>query len=186
MVTQAGLGANENVLIHAVGSGVGLAATQIARAWKAVPYGTARTPAKIERAREFGLENGLAASDDLEIIPVTTDLWTAGKGMHVTMDLVGGPYLAMSIRAAAPRGRIMLVGTVAGRTGTIPVGMILGKRLSLRGTVMRARSLEEKRAVNAAFAREVVPLFESGALVPTMNRSGVRAVRDSRGARASR
>ena len=169
MVTQAGLGANENVLIHAVGSGVGLAATQIARAWKAVPYGTARTPEKIDRAREFGLENGIAASGDLEIIPVTTELWTAGKGMHVTMDLVGGPYLAMSIRAAAPRGRIMLVGTVAGRTGTIPVGMILGKRLSLRGTVMRARSLEEKRAVNAAFAREVVPLFESGALVPTID-----------------
>jgi putative PIG3 family NAD(P)H quinone oxidoreductase len=169
MVTQAGLGANENVLIHAVGSGVGLAATQLARAWKAIPYGTARTPEKIDRAREFGLENGIAVSGDLEIIPATTELWTAGKGMHVTMDLVGGPYLAMSIRAAALRGRIMLVGTVAGRSATIPVGMILGKRLVVRGTVMRARSLEEKRAVNAAFARDVGPLFESGALVPTID-----------------
>jgi putative PIG3 family NAD(P)H quinone oxidoreductase len=169
MVTQAELRANENVLIHAVGSGVGLAATQLARAWKAVPYGTARTPEKIERAREFGLENGIVASGDLEIIPVTTELWTAGRGMHLTMDLVGGPYLAMSIRAAAPRGRIMLVGTVAGRSGTVPVGMILGKRLTIRGTVMRARSLEEKRAVNAAFVRDVVPLFDSGALVPTID-----------------
>ena len=61
----------------------------------------------------------------------------------MTLDLVGGPYLAMSIRAAAPRGRIMLIGTIAGRTGTIPVGMILGKRLTLRGTVLRARAMEE-------------------------------------------
>jgi NADPH:quinone reductase len=169
MVTQASLRADENVLIHAVGSGVGLAATQLARAWKAVPYGTARTPEKIDRARAFGLENGIVASGDLEIIPATTELWTAGKGMHVTMDLVGGPYLAISIRAAAPRGRIMLIGTVAGRAGTIPAGMILGKRLTLRGTVMRARSLDEKRTVAAAFARDVVPLFESGTLVPTID-----------------
>jgi NADPH:quinone reductase-like Zn-dependent oxidoreductase len=89
--------------------------------------------------------------------------------MHVTMDLVGGPYLTMSVRAAAARGRIMLIGTIAGGSATVPVGMILGKRLSLRGTVMRARPLDEKRAVSAAFARDVVPLFESGALVPNID-----------------
>ena len=148
MITQAALRENENVLIHAVGSGVGLAAVQVARAWKAIPYGTARTPDKIDRARELGLENGIAVSGDLEIIPVTTDLWTAGKGIGVTLDLVGGPYLPMSIRAAATRGRIMLVGSVAGRTSTIPSGMILGKQLTLRGTLMRPRSIEEKRTAH--------------------------------------
>jgi putative PIG3 family NAD(P)H quinone oxidoreductase len=170
MVTQAELQANENVLIHAVGSGVGLAAVQITRAWKAVPFGTARTPEKIDRARSIGLENGLVVSDDLEIIPATTDLWSAGKGMHVTMDLVCGPYLPISIRAAAPRGRIMMVGTVAGRTASISCGMILGKRLTLRGTVMRARSLEEKRAATEGFRRDVVPRLESGELVPTIDK----------------
>ena len=170
MITQAALRENENVLIHAVGSGVGLAAVQVARAWKAIPYGTARTPDKIDRARELGLENGIAVSGDLEIIPVTTDLWTAGKGIGVTLDLVGGPYLPMSIRAAATRGRIMLVGSVAGRTSTIPSGMILGKQLTLRGTLMRPRSIEEKRAATAAFSKDIVPLFESGKLVPTIDR----------------
>jgi NADPH:quinone reductase-like Zn-dependent oxidoreductase len=63
----------------------------------------------------------------------------------------------------------MLIGTVAGRTATVPVGMILGKRLALKGTVMRARGLEEKRAVTAAFARDVVPLFASGALRATID-----------------
>jgi NADPH:quinone reductase-like Zn-dependent oxidoreductase len=64
----------------------------------------------------------------------------------------------------------MLIGTVAGRTASVPVGMILGKRLTLRGTVLRARSADEKRAVTAAFVRDVVPLLATGA---------VRAVVDS-------
>lgn len=180
MVTQAGLFANENVLIHAVGSGVGLASVQLARAMKAIPYGTARTPEKIDRARAFGLENGAVASGDLEIIPVSTDLWTGGKGIDVTMDLVGGPYLAVSIKAAAPRGRIMLVGTVAGRSGTIPIGQILGKRLMLRGTVMRARSLAEKRVVTAAFVREVLPLLESDVVRPVIDKVyGIDEIREA-------
>ena len=63
----------------------------------------------------------------------------------------------------------MFIGTVAGRTATIPVGLVLGKRLSLLGTVLRSRPLEEKRAVTAAFARDVVPLLASGALRPTID-----------------
>jgi NADPH:quinone reductase-like Zn-dependent oxidoreductase len=170
LVTQAALRAGERVLIHAVGSGVGLAATQLTRALGATAYGTARTAEKIERAREYGLSWGLVVGDDVEIIPPALQEATEGRGIDVTMDLVGGAYLGASIRAAAPRGRIMLVGTVAGRVSTIPTGMVLGKRLTLRGTVLRARSIDEKREVTAAFARDVVPLFASGALRPTIDR----------------
>jgi NADPH:quinone reductase-like Zn-dependent oxidoreductase len=169
MVVQAGVQSGESVLIHAVGSGVGLAATQIARAWKATPYGTARTADKIERARAFGLADGVTISSDPEAMLTQTEKWTGGKGIDVTLDLVGGPYLAASIRAAARRGRIMLIGAVAGRTGSVPIGMILGKRLTLRGTVLRSRSLEEKRVVAAAFANEIVPRVASGELRPTID-----------------
>ena len=64
----------------------------------------------------------------------------------------------------------MLIGTIAGRTATVPLGMILGKRLMLRGTVLRARSIEEKRAATAAFARDVLPLLASGTVRPTVDR----------------
>jgi putative PIG3 family NAD(P)H quinone oxidoreductase len=165
LVTQAMLTVGETVLIHAVGSGVGLAATQLARAWKAIPYGTARTADKIERARAFGLEDGLVVGDDVEII----GRLTGGRGADVTLDLVGGDYVPASIRAAAARGRIMLVGTMAGRTATVPLSLVLGKRLTLRGTVMRSRSIEEKRVVAAAFARDVVPLFASAVLRPNVD-----------------
>jgi NADPH2:quinone reductase len=170
LFTQAALQANERVLIHAVGSGVGLAAVQLVRAHGAIPYGTARTADKIERAREYGLEEGIVVADDVQVIAAASDELTKGKGFEITLDLLGGPYLAASIHAAARRGRIMLIGTVAGRAATVPVGMILTKRLLLRGTVLRARSIEEKRAATAAFARDVLPLLESGAVRPTVDR----------------
>ncbi len=169
LVTQAAVRAGERVLIHAVGSGVGLAAVQLARLCDAVPYGTARTADKIERARGYGLEDGVVVTDNVDVIPPAAERWTGGKGIDITLDLVAGAYLAASIRAAALRGRIMIIGTVAGREATIPAGMVLGKRLTLRGTALRTRSLDEKRAVTAAFVRDVVPHFASGKLRATVD-----------------
>ena len=169
LVVQARVQRDETVLIHAVGSGVGLAGAQVAVAWGAKPFGTARTAEKVEKAKRYGLVDGIVIEKDVEALVPACERWTSGKGIDVTLDLVGGDYLGASIRAAAPRGRIMLIGTVAGRASTVPTGMILGKRLTLRGTVLRSRSLEEKRAVAAAFVADVVPLVESGALAPTID-----------------
>ncbi len=170
LVVQAAVRANEYVLIHAVGSGVGLAATQIARAFKATPFGTARTADKIDRARELGLVDGVVVADDPGVIAAAFSEKTRGSGIDVTLDLVGGAYLGPSIQAAAKRGRIMCIGTIAGRSATIPVNLILHKRLMIRGTVLRARSVEEKRVATAAFARDLLPLFESHRLVPVVDR----------------
>ncbi|HVX39916.1 MAG TPA: NAD(P)H-quinone oxidoreductase [Gemmatimonadaceae bacterium] len=169
LVTQAGLRSGEFVLVHAAGSGVGLAAIQITRAWQSTPFGTARTPEKLDRARDFGLADGIAVGDDLDVITAATQRWTEGHGIDVTLDLVGGPYVVANIHAAAPRGRIMIVGTVAGRSATIPIGMVLGKRLTLRGTMLRGRNLAEKRLVTAAFAAEIVPRIASGELRATID-----------------
>ena len=169
LVTQAQVVREESVLIHAVGSGVGLAAVQVARAWKAIPYGTARTPDKIERARGLGLEDGVVVTGDPEAIVAQVEQWTGGKGVPIVLDLVGGDYVGANIRAASLKGRIMIIGTVAGRTASIPVGMVLGKRLKLLGTVLRSRSVEEKREVTTAFTRDVVPLIASGTLRPTID-----------------
>jgi len=169
LVSQAQVQRNETVLIHAVGSGVGLAGTQLARAWSATPFGTARTAEKIERAREYGLADGVALGDDPEAFVPHAERWSNGTGIDVTLDLVGGAYVPADVRAAATRGRIMIIGTVAGAMATVPIGLVLRKRLTLRGTALRSRTLEEKRAVAQAFARDVVPLFENGALRPTID-----------------
>ena len=170
LVVQGSLHADEFVLIHAVGSGVGLAATQIVRAFGSTPFGTARTADKIERAREHGLADGLVIGGDPGVIATAFNEKTNGNGIDVTLDLVGGAYLGPSIQAAAKRGRIMCVGTVAGRSSTIPVNLVLHKRLTIRGTVLRARSVEEKRAATAAFAKDLLPLFATKQLAPVVDR----------------
>jgi NADPH:quinone reductase len=87
---QARLRPSERVLIHAVGSGVGLAAVQLVRAMNAVPFGTSRTADKLERAKQFGLESGFVVPD----APTAHDgqRWAASGGFDVVLDLAGGAY----------------------------------------------------------------------------------------------
>jgi NADPH2:quinone reductase len=168
--TQAQLRPGERVLIDAVGSGVGLAAVQLVAAMGAQAYGTSRTADKIERAREYGLTDGAAIKDPATELPEHVRRWTGGAGINVALELVGGPYIAANIEALAMKGRLMLVGTVAGAKTELDVGQVMAKRLTIRGTVMRARPLEEKIAASRSFAAEVVPLLARGALRPTVDR----------------
>lgn len=162
--TQADLRPGETVLIHSVGSGVGLAAVQLVRAIQAVPFGTSRTAAKIDQAKKEGLEAGLAVQDNFDELASAAENWTGGKGINVVLDLVGGPYVKASQKLMANKGRIILVGTVAGGSYELDSRFVMGKRLQIRGTVLRARTLEEKIQVTQAFASEVVPLLANGML----------------------
>lgn len=169
LITQAALRADERLLIHAVGSGVGLAALQIARALGAIPYGTTRTPSKLARAHEYGMVDGVAMPESPDTLAEHVHGWTAGRGMDVVLDLVGGAYTAASLGALALKGRLMLVGLVAGRSATLDLGRILAARLTIRGTVLRSRTLEEKIAATEAFARDVIPWLAAGRAAPVID-----------------
>lgn len=166
---EAGLRPSDTVLIHAVGSGVGLAAVQLVRVFAAVPYGSSRTAEKIDRARQFGLEDGVLARGSLEPIREAVQRWTGGRGVDIVLDLAGGPYVKASIESLAPKGRLMCIGTVAGGRAEIELRHVLSRRLNIRGTVLRSRALEEKIAATRAFAAEVVPIFARGALRPVID-----------------
>jgi len=168
LVTQARLAKGERVLIHAVGSGVGLAALQVVRAVGAIPFGTSRTPDKIERATPFGLERGAAITDAGALGDIARE-W-APNGFDVVLDLVGGAYTPASIATLAMRGRLMLVGLVAGATATLDLRRVLSRRASIIGTVLRARSIDEKATATEAFARDLVPLLANGQLRATVDR----------------
>ena len=175
---QAAVRPSERVLIHAVGSGVGLAAVQLARAMGANPFGTARTPVKLEQAKRYGMEAGFLVSSP----PTAEDAktWSANGPFDVVLDLVGGAYPNASLHALAHRGRIMLIGTMGGPKIELDSSIALGKRARLIGTVLRARPLEEKITATRRFAAEVIPLFASGALHPVIDSSF--DLRDVRGA----
>jgi putative PIG3 family NAD(P)H quinone oxidoreductase len=166
---QAALRPGETVLINAVGSGVGLAAVQLVRAIQAVPYGTSRTAAKLDQAKAFGMQDGLVVRDNFDDLLAAIDQLTRGQGVNVMLDLVGGPYVKAGQKLLAVKGRIILVGTVAGGSYELESRYVMSKRLQIRGTVLRARSLEEKIRATQAFAAEVVPLLARGALRPVID-----------------
>lgn len=157
------------VLVHAVGSGVGLAVAQLARALDATCIGTARTAAKLERAREFGVVHAVLVGDDPHAFVEPVRAHTGGRGVDVAVDLVGGDYLAADIAVMALLGRVVLVGLLAGRSATIDLGTILSRRITIRGTVLRSRPAIEKARATAAFARDVLPLLAAGQVRPVVD-----------------
>ncbi|HXT49294.1 MAG TPA: NAD(P)H-quinone oxidoreductase [Gemmatimonadaceae bacterium] len=180
LVEQASMRASELVLIHACASGVGLAAIQLTRALGGVPFGTARGAGKLDRAREYGLEDGWDASGDLGQLAARARDWSGGRGVNIVLDLVGGAYVAASLAALAPRGRLILIGTIAGAEATIPLGRVLSSRLTIRGTVLRNRPLEEKILATRAFETQVVPLYARGVMRATIDREyPIASVRDA-------
>jgi putative PIG3 family NAD(P)H quinone oxidoreductase len=172
LVTQAHLQAGEWVLVHAVGSGVGTTALQLATALGARVIGTARTQAKLDRCRELGLEHAIVPPSNDDGLDVDALAWSiieaTDGGADVTIDLAGGRYVEADIAAAARQGRIVLVGAIAGARATLSVPAIMGKRLTIFGTVLRARDAEEKAAATAAFVRDVVPLLAERRVAPVV------------------
>ncbi|HEY0078840.1 MAG TPA: NAD(P)H-quinone oxidoreductase [Pyrinomonadaceae bacterium] len=170
LFTQGALAMGERVLIHAAGSGVGTAAIQLARAAGAgAVYGTARTADKLERARAFGLDRGVAVGDDPRVFADAVREWTAGAGVQIILDLVGASYLAANLDALAHRGRLMLVGTLGGASAPLDFGVAMQKRLRITGTVLRSRTAEEKAAAVRLFAAHVCPLLARGTLSPVID-----------------
>ncbi|MEK7667134.1 MAG: NAD(P)H-quinone oxidoreductase [Gemmatimonadota bacterium] len=169
LVRQMRLAAGESVLIHAVSSGVGTAAVQIAKAWGARTLGTSRSADKLARAMPLGLDVAIDTSreDFAEVVRRETD----GCGVDVVLDLVGGPALDGNLRALATRGRMIVVGLTAGRSAPLDLGLVLTKRLTIVGTALRSRSPDEKAALTRDFAHEVLPLFAAGRLRPVLDRT---------------
>ncbi len=168
LVTQLGLRVGERLLIHAVGSGVGTAALQLAKAAGATVLGTSRSEWKLERATDLGLDV-LIDSSQLDIAE-TVEQATGGEGVEALLDLVGGAYLSASLASLSRRGRMIVVGLTAGRTAEIDLGLVLRKRLSITGTSLRGRPLEERIAAAQAFERDIGELLASGQVRPVIDK----------------
>lgn len=168
MIRQAGLAEGERVLIHAVGSGVGTAALQLAKAFGASTFGTSRSAWKLERSREAGLDHPVDTSEPGWVDRLEEML--EGRGVDVAVDLLGGNYYEANLRLAGMRGRILVVGTIAGSKAETDLGLLLRKRLRVIGTVLRSRPVEEKIALARDFSEEVIPLLASSRVRPVVDR----------------
>ena len=172
--SQANLLEDETLLIHAIGSGVGLAALQLAKAKNIKTIGTSRTLDKLTKCENFGLDYGILTNADLsenpkyfaELIQAQTD----DKGADVILDLVGAKYFMANLESLASKGRLMLVGLTGGTKAEFNLGIALSKRAKIIGTVLRSRSAEEKAEATRKFAEEVVPLIRAGKIKPNIDR----------------
>lgn len=168
LVTRLAVRAGEDVLIHAVASGVGTAASQIAKQMGCRVFGTARTAWKLERARELGVDVAIDSSREDFVSVVRAQ--THGRGVDAIVDLVGGHYLTPNVQAVALLGRIAVVGLVAGARAELDMRLLLNKRATIAGTVLRARTLAEKIEVARAFMHDCSQWLESGAVRPVVDK----------------
>jgi putative PIG3 family NAD(P)H quinone oxidoreductase len=178
LTTQGRLAPGERVLIHAAGSGVGTAAVQIARAMGCTVYGTSRTAEKLERARALGLDVAIVNADGDFAEDVNRR--TQGAGVHVVLDLIGGKALAGNLKVLASRGRLVVVGLLSGSKAEIDLGVVLSRRITMVGTTLRGRPLEEKIAAVRLFERQVIPWLERGVVKPVVDSAfAIDDVRDA-------
>jgi NADPH2:quinone reductase len=171
LVTQCAMQRGETLLVHAIGSGVGTAALQLGRATGCTVVGTARTAEKLEQAEALGLDHPVLAPREFDPVALATAITDAVGEVDVVLELVGGDYLITDLAVTGLRGRIALVGMMAGTRTQVDLGALLMKRIRVYGTTLRGRSVEEKAAATDAFTRDVVPMLADGSVVPVVART---------------
>ncbi|MGH2879606.1 MAG: NAD(P)H-quinone oxidoreductase [Solirubrobacteraceae bacterium] len=150
--TQAGLRPGEHLLVHGGAGGVGTSAIQLALAAGARVTATVRNEDSRKGVAAFGAE------------AIAPDGFSEHGPFDVILELVGAPNLAENMNALAVGGRICVIGVAAGAKAELNLLALMGKRARIHGSTLRARPLEEKALAARALEREVLPLFESGAL----------------------
>ncbi|WP_419841906.1 NAD(P)H-quinone oxidoreductase [Candidatus Poriferisodalis sp.] len=166
LVTLGGLASGGAALVHAGASGVGTAAIQIARAIGARVAVTCST-SKVQACAALGADL-VVDYTEADFADAVRD-WTAGRGVDVVLDVIGGDYLARNIASVRVQGCIVQVGVMSGPAATIPLGALLPKRAALIGTVLRSRPIEQKIEANQRFCAELLPRFDDGSLRPVID-----------------
>ncbi len=167
LVVQGGLASGRWALVHAGASGVGTASIQIAKALGARIIVTCST-GKVAACEALGADAVVdySTTDFAEVVSSVT----GGRGVDVVLDVIGGEYTVRNIMALRVGGKVIQVGVMGEGKVELPLGLLLPKRASLIGTVLRARPLEEKILLAQRFADELLPRFDDGSLHTVIDR----------------
>jgi NADPH:quinone reductase len=153
LFTQAGLRPGERLLVHGAAGGVGTAAVQLARATGAHVTATVRNPEVRDAVAALGADAVLEPEGFAEHGP-----------FDVVLELVGAPNLADNVKALSTGGRLVVIGIGGGAKAELNLAALMAKRARIMASTLRARPLEQKAATARALERQVLPLFERGAL----------------------
>jgi NADPH:quinone reductase len=167
LVLQGRLAAGEVALLHGGSSGVGTAAIQLVRRAGAVPVVTVGTSAKAAACRELGAEVAI----DYRSEPAFDEALrrALGRGADVVLDIVGGDYLARNLAALGTGGRLVVIALQGGARAELDLALLMRRRLTVRGSTLRARPVQEKAALAARLVADVWPGFADGSLRPVVH-----------------
>ena len=163
------LRSEETALFHGGSSGIGTTAIQLASARGARVLATAGSDEKCRACEQLGAERAINYRTQ-DFVDVVKQL-TKGRGVDLILDIVGGDYIPRDLAALAVEGRLVVIGFMGGDTATIDFRRVLGRRLTITGSTLRQRSVEEKGQIAAELRREVWPLLESGKVKPLIYRT---------------
>ena len=164
---RGGLKRGEHFLVHGGTSGIGTTAIQLARAFGASVYATAGSEEKCAACRSLGADKAFNYREQ-DFVPRVLEA-TAGAGVDVILDMVGGDYLARNLKCLAPGGRLVQIALLRGAKTEINLASIMMRRLTLTGSTLRPRSVAEKATIAAALRERVWPLLAGGGVRPVMH-----------------
>ena len=161
------LAAGETLLVHGGASGIGTTAIQMARARGVRVFATAGTREKCAACEKLGAERAIDYSRE-DFAAVVAEL-TAGRGVDVVLDMVGGDYLPRNLASLATDGRLVQIAFLKGPRAEIDLMTVMHRRLTLTGSTLRPRSIEEKGQIARAVRENVWPLIEKGDVRPVLH-----------------
>ena len=155
-------------LIHGGGSGIGTAAIQLVREAGGRALVTAGSADKCKRCLELGADRAVNYRDG-DFVAICREE-TGGAGVDVVLDHIGAPYLERNLASLALGGRLVLIGLMGGAKAEIDLARLLLRRLQVIGSTLRARPLEEKARIVAAFRERFGAALERGRIGPVVDR----------------
>jgi len=161
------LSAGETLLVHGGASGIGTTAIQMARARGVRVFATAGTREKCAACEKLGAERAIDYSRE-DFAAVVAEL-TAGRGVDVILDMVGGDYLPRNLASLATDGRLVQIAFLKGPRAEIDLMTVMHRRLTLTGSTLRPRSIEEKGQIARAVRENVWPQIEKGEVRPVLH-----------------
>jgi NADPH2:quinone reductase len=161
------LSAGDTLLVHGGASGIGTTAIQMAHARGARVLATAGTPEKCAACVRLGAERAIDYRRE-DFVAVIKEM-TGGRGVDVILDMVGGDYLPRNIACLASDGRLVQIAFLHGPRSEIDLAPFLQRRLTLTGSTLRARTVEEKGRIARAVHDSIWPLIEKGQVRPVVH-----------------
>lgn len=164
---RAALQPGETLLVHGGASGIGTTAIQLAFAFGSTVYTTAGAADRCAALEALGAAAAINYRET-DFAARITEL-TGGRGVNVILDIVGGPYLQRNISSLARDGRLVMIGFMGGTEATFDARQIILRRLTITGSTLRIRTVDEKGAIARQLEARVWPLLEAGRVKPIIH-----------------